>query len=65
MCYVLNDIYAVCGSLFAVPSSRVPNPYHVYCSYVTTSAQDSASDMQSMSSDALTDDTLSQADSAM
>lgn len=55
----------VYNRLFAVPS-RVPNPYHVHYhnSYVPPSAQDSASEMQSLSSGA-TDDTVSQADSAM
>lgn len=71
MCFVITDeIFRDSCKLiyryFAVPS-RIPNPYHVYThnSYVPTSAQDSASEMQSLSSDALTEDTVSQADSAM
>ena len=48
-------------SMFAPSSSRLPNPYHV--SYTTVSAQDS--ELQSLSSDALTDDTMSLTDSSV
>ena len=45
---------------------RSVNPYHAYhMSYAPTSAQDSASEMQSVSSDAQTDETLSQTDGSM
>ncbi|XP_013402825.1 axin-1 isoform X1 [Lingula anatina] len=51
---------AVAG-LYLQPGGRVPHPYHV--SYAPVSAQDS--ELQSLSSDALTDDTMSLTDSSV
>lgn len=44
-----------------VPSGKIVNPYHV--SYAPVSAHDS--ELQSLSSDALTDDTMSLTDSSV
>ena len=53
-------------SAFSIPfpkssCAKLTNPYHV--SYAPVSAQDS--ELQSLSSDALTDDTMSYTDSSM